>query len=254
MDANGVCKPKEDQCPPGNVKSPTGGCLPGDGQCAVGEVKGKDGTCKRDADGDGKPDAGEDEGTTDETFSGGDSCDAPPACSGSPIMCGQARIQWRIDCNTRKNRQITGGACSAMPMCVGRDCDAMEYSQLLMQWRTACALEKAKSGSGDADPNVAAIKEALTGNGGTPDIGAEGSPADSWAGGGEGGGGEPIDPDTSGYGWGGGTCPSPPAVSVLGASIQFDAGPICRWLALGSYFVMGLAALASLRIVGSKGA
>lgn len=152
MDASGVCKPPVDECPPGNIKSPSGGCLPGDGQCAAGEARGKDGTCKRDADGDGKPDAGEDEGNTDETFSGGDSCNAPPACSGSPIMCGQARIQWRIDCNTRKNRNVSGGACSAVPLCTGEKCDAMEYSSLLMQWRTACAMEKlAGKGDGGGD-------------------------------------------------------------------------------------------------------
>ncbi len=150
--SDGTCKIKENECPPGNVKAPSGECLPGEGQCAAGEVKGKDGTCKRDSDGDGKPDDGEDEGTTDETFAGGDSCNAPPACSGSPILCGQARIQWRIDCNTRRNRNISGGACSSPPVCTGEKCDAMEYSSLLMQWRSACALEKlAGKGDGEGD-------------------------------------------------------------------------------------------------------
>lgn len=251
MDANGICNAEADQCPPGNVKSPSGGCLPGDGQCAVGEARGKDGTCKRDADGDGQPDEGEDTGDTDETFGGGDDCNAPPSCSGSPIMCGQARIQWRIDCNTRKNRNIAGGACNAVPICTGEKCDALEYSQLLMQWRTACALEKLSIGGGDGSgEDVSAIRNALTGDGGTPDIGAEGNPADSWAS--SGGNGSVIEPDTSGYGWGGGSCPSPPAINVLGAVIQFDATPVCNWLGLGSYFVLGLAALASLRIVASK--
>ncbi|MGE4339077.1 MAG: hypothetical protein AB7E55_24355, partial [Pigmentiphaga sp.] len=152
LQQDGTCANEKNECPPGNVKSPAGTCLPGDGQCAAGEVKGKDGTCKRDANGDGKPDEGEDEGSTDETFSGGDNCNAPPSCSGSPILCGQARIQWRIDCNTRKNRNIAGGACNAMPVCTGDKCDAMEYSGLLMQWRSACALEKlAGKGTGDGD-------------------------------------------------------------------------------------------------------
>lgn len=149
MDASGVCKPAEDTCPPGDVKSPSGGCLPGEGKCAAGEARGKDGTCKRDADGDGKPDEGEEEGQTEETFSGGDTCNAPPACSGSPIMCGQARIQWRIDCNTRRNTNISGGACSAMPICTGDKCDATEYAQLIQQWKAACALEKLASKTGD---------------------------------------------------------------------------------------------------------
>lgn len=254
MDANGICNTEANQCPPGNVKSPSGGCLPGDGQCAVGEARGKDGTCKRDADGDGQPDDGEDTGDTDETFGGGDDCNAPPSCSGSPIMCGQARIQWRIECNTRRNRNIAGGACNAVPICTGEKCDALEYTQLLMQWRTACALEKLSIGGGvggdGSGEDVAAIRNALTGDGGTPDIGADGNPADSWAS--SGGNGSAIEPDTSGYGWGGGSCPSPPAITVLGAVIQFDATPVCNWLGLGSYFVLGLAALASLRIVASK--
>lgn len=131
------------------MRSPDGKCLPGDGQCAKGEVRGPDGTCKKDADDDGKPD---DPGEN-ESFSGGDDCSVPPSCSGSPILCGQARIQWRIDCNTRRNRNIAGGSCTTMPVCTGDKCDAMEYAGLLMQWRTACAAEKmagkGNNGSGD---------------------------------------------------------------------------------------------------------
>ncbi len=148
--ADGTCKNKENECPAGQVKSPAGACLPGDGQCAAGEARGKDGTCKKDADGDGNPDeeeeGGDDPGegeNTKEEFSGGDDCKVPPSCSGSPILCGQARIQWRIDCNTRKNRNIAGGMCSTPPICTGEKCDALEYTSLLMQWRTACAVEKA---------------------------------------------------------------------------------------------------------------
>jgi len=158
--ADGTCKNKENECPAGQVKSPTGQCLPGDGQCAQGEARGKDGTCKKDSDGDGNPDeeeeGGEDPGegeNTKEEFSGGDDCKVPPSCSGSPIMCGQARIQWRIDCNTRKNRNIAGGMCGSPPICTGEKCDALEYTSLLMQWRTACATEKAltlgNNGGGD---------------------------------------------------------------------------------------------------------
>lgn len=138
---DGTCKKMENECPAGQVRSPDGRCLPGDGQCAKGEVRGPDGTCKKDSDDDGKPD----EPGEKDTFSGGDDCSVPPSCSGSPILCGQARIQWRIDCNTRKNRNIAGGSCAAMPVCTGEKCDAMEYAGLLMQWRTACAAEKLAS-------------------------------------------------------------------------------------------------------------
>lgn len=155
---DGTCKSKDNECPAGQIKSPDGKCLPGDGQCAQGEVRGKDGTCKKDSDGDGQPDEGEEggegpDGKKKDEFSGGDDCKTPPACSGSPIMCGQARIQWRIDCNTRRNRNIAGGACTTPPVCTGEKCDALEYSGLLMQWRTACATEKlAQGGSGSDQP------------------------------------------------------------------------------------------------------
>lgn len=145
---DGTCKKKNNECPAGQVRSPDGKCLPGDGQCASGEVRGPDGTCKKDSDGDGHPD---DPGEK-EFFSGGDDCSVPPSCSGSPILCGQARIQWRIDCNTRRNRNIAGGACNTMPVCTGDKCDAMEYAGLLMQWRTACAAEKlANQGNNGGD-------------------------------------------------------------------------------------------------------
>jgi len=244
---DGTCKSKENECPAGTVKSPDGKCLPGDGQCASGEVRGADGTCKRDSDGDGKPDP-----VTDESFSGGDNCASPPACSGSPIMCGQARIQWRIDCNTRKNRNIAGGACSVMPVCTGEKCDAMEYAGLLMQWRSTCALEKMASstGTGGGDnPDVKAIRDALTGTGGTVTTAPDRPSSDVWTP----NSGQPTRPDASGYGWGRG-CPQPPAIEVMGRTIAFDTTPLCRWLGLGSYFVVGLAALFCLRIIASKDA
>ncbi|WP_139116140.1 hypothetical protein [Xanthomonas translucens] len=140
-----TCKPKQDECPAGQVKGPDGSCVKKPDVCGTGQAQGKDGTCKPDKDGDGNPDDedSDDDGDDDKkSFSGGDSCAAPPSCSGDPVMCGQARIQWRIDCNTRRNVNIAGGACGSPPVCTGDKCDAMEYSQLLMQWRTACATEK----------------------------------------------------------------------------------------------------------------
>ncbi|OBU68632.1 hypothetical protein A9K58_06515 [Stenotrophomonas maltophilia] len=242
---DGTCKKKENECPAGQVRSPDGKCLPGDGQCAAGEVRGPDGTCKRDSDGDGNPDP-----VDEESFSGGDDCSAPPACSGSPIMCGQARIQWRIDCNTRKNRNVAGGTCAAMPVCTGEKCDAMEYSALLMQWRSACALEKMAQGNGGGESgDVKAIRDALTGTGGSVTTPADRPASDVWAP----NSGQPTRPDASGYGWGRG-CPQPPAIEVMGRTIAFDTTPLCRWLGLGSYFVVGLAALFCLRIIASKDA
>lgn len=148
------CKPKENECPAGNIKAPSGQCLPGEGQCAAGEAKKKDGTCGKDGNGDGVPDdedSDEENDTTKETFGGGDSCSAPPSCDGSPILCGQARIQWRIDCNTRRHVNVSGGSCTAVPLCTGENCNAMEYAQLMQQWRSTCALEKLANGAGEGE-------------------------------------------------------------------------------------------------------
>lgn len=246
--SDGTCKKKDNECPAGQVRSPDGKCLPGDGQCASGEVRGPDGTCKKDGDGDGKPDEPGDK----DTFSGGDDCSVPPSCSGSPIMCGQARIQWRIDCNTRKNRNIAGGLCNAMPVCTGEKCDAMEYAGLLMQWRSACALEKMAQGNGNGggdNGDTKAIRDALTGSGGSVTTAPDRPSSDVWSP----RSGTPVRPDTGGYGWGRG-CPQPPAIEVMGQTIAFDITPLCRWLGLGSYFVVGLAALFCLRIIASRDA
>ncbi|HDS1509254.1 virulence factor TspB C-terminal domain-related protein [Stenotrophomonas maltophilia] len=244
---DGTCKKKDNECPAGQVRSPDGKCLPGDGQCAKGEVRGPDGTCKKDADEDGNPDP-----VNEDSFSGGDDCSAPPSCSGSPIMCGQARIQWRIDCNTRRNRNIAGGACNTMPVCTGEKCDAMEYAGLLMQWRSTCALEKMAQGNGNGggdNADIKAIRDALIGTGGAVTTAPDRPSSDVWAP----SSGTPVKPDTGGYGWGR-TCPQPPSFEVFGNVIQINTAPLCNWLILGSYFVMGLAALASLRIIASRDA
>jgi hypothetical protein len=229
----GTCVNEKNECPPGNVKSPTGQCLPGEGQCAAGEARGKDGTCKRDSDGDGTPDNEDDDPDNDdktESFSGGDNCNSPPSCSGGAVDCGMARIQWRIDCNTRRNVNITGGACTSMPICSGDKCNALEYSQLLMQWRSACAAEKllAKDSNGNdgggGQPEwtkVGGMNQnpgAGQGEGDTPRVHTRQSNTD--------------DLDQSGFGGGGGSCPGF-AMSVTGtyanAMMTHLASPPAFW-------------------------
>lgn len=253
VNSEGQCSEEKDSCPAGQIKSPAGGCLPGEGQCAAGEAKRPDGTCGKDADGDGVADDDDDDPENDSeknTFAGGENCDVPPSCSGDPIMCGQSRIQWRIDCNTRKNRSISGGGCAAMPICTGKNCDAMEYSQLLLQWRTACALEKAGGstggGTGNSDANIAAIKDAVTGTS-QGDPGGEGNPQDGW----QGGDGEGFEPDQGGYGWSS-SCPANPQVSVFGHSLEFNLQPACSWISLGGLIAMAITALGCLRVVAGR--
>lgn len=216
------CKPSEDTCPPGNIRSPSGQCLPGEGQCAAGEARRKDGTCGKDSNGDGKADDEDDDDSNDsekESFSGGDSCSAPPSCAGGPIDCGMARIQWRIDCNTRTKVNITGGACTAVPQCVGENCRAMEYAQLLQQWRSACALEKMAKGQGEGsgpvgDANKNGVADVLEGNF-TPSTGGEGGTetgvSDKRV------GTSLLNTDNI---FGGGSCPQPPTFQIMGFTVS----------------------------------
>lgn len=259
------CKPAGNECPAGNIKSPSGQCLPGDGQCSAGEAKGKDGTCKRDADGNGKPDS--EEGPDDpnkDSASGGDSCNAPPSCSGNAISCIQVKIQWRIDCNTRKNRNVTGGTCSAMPICTGDKCDALEYSSLLQQWKAACALEKlAKNGSGTGAPgdgqgcgagdaNCNGVADVLEGSGEASDPGdgtgdVEG--AKKW------GIGVSASMLDQGNIFGGGSCPQPPSFQMMGVSISgADFPHWCKAAAILRALVLAFGAFTALKIlVGGVG-
>ncbi len=125
------CIPEKEACPVGQVRAPDGSCA-GDkekNECPSGQARGADGTCKADADHDGIPDDEQDSKEKDKdkdkdkgsSFSGGERCDVPPQCSGDPVMCGQARIQWRIECSLRRDVKITGGACDAQPICTGRN-------------------------------------------------------------------------------------------------------------------------------------
>ncbi|MDH1659867.1 virulence factor TspB C-terminal domain-related protein [Stenotrophomonas sp. GD03777] len=250
----GSCKKKDEECPSGMVRSPLGNCIPGDGQCATGEVRGPDGTCKRDKDNDGEPDpTGPDD---NDSFSGGDTCQSPPSCSGSPIMCGQARIQWRIDCNTRRNNNISGGQCSqaGMPTCTGEKCNAMEYAGLLMQWRSACALEKMAGekpetpGGSKSDANGNGVADVLEGQGtpaSTGDVAADVASAKNW------GIGLSTDRlDTSNMFGGGGSCPEPPSITIMGKTVSAGDMPyFCNVAAILRALILIFGAYTAIRIL-----
>ena len=242
------CKPSENECPAGTIKAPSGQCLPGEGQCASGEARRKDGTCGRDSNGDGTADDDDEDPDNDSTkdyFAGGDSCTTPPSCNGSPIMCGQARIQWRIDCNTRKNVNISGGSCTQVPLCTGDKCNAMEYASLLQQWRTTCAVEKMAKGTSDGDGQPEWTK--VTGNGT------------------EGAGEEPEGPtrrislglgmlDSSGF-LGGGSCPTFGSVDLgTFGTVDLDQYDwICQFLAAVRIVLIGVGGFIAFGILAGRG-
>lgn len=249
------CSPEKSECPAGNVKSPSGQCLPGDGQCSAGEAKGKDGTCKKDSNGDGKPD--EEDGEQDpnkDSASGGDSCDSPPSCSGNAIQCMQVKVQWRIDCNTRKNRNVTGGTCTAVPICTGDKCDAMEYASLLQQWKSACALEKLakKEGEGDndvdaSDANGNGVPDVLEGTGDVADAGDGAADVEGTKKFGIGVSTNFLDQDNI---FGGGSCPQPPTFQLMGVTISGADFPYwCKAMSILRALILLFGAFTALKIL-----
>lgn len=260
-EVDGVCHTLQ-TCPVGEIKAPDGSCqaVP----CPFGQAKGKDGTCKHDGNQNGIPDEEEHdgEGTNNDglNFSGGDDCHVPPTCSGDAIMCGQARIQWRIECNTRRASGVAGGdACSDfnMPICVGEQCDPVEQKQLILQWRSMCALENLYNqdgeGEGDGGPVVWDVatfgEDVVDSSAGT--AGDGGDPGQAFTDGSENAGevGD-GDLDTDGLGFGT-SCPALPSINVLGTTLDFNTiGPrMCDWMTLAGYIVLVISSLLSLRIL-----
>ncbi|KXB19793.1 hypothetical protein ADT30_08775 [Xylella fastidiosa] len=252
------CEFDRKDCPLGQMRAPDGSCVKTSDACPSGQARGADGACKRDADGDGTPDDEQSskdgkDGKSSFSWSGG--CDVAPVCSGDPVLCGQVRIQWRIECNLRSDTKVTGGACDAVPVCTGKKCDAMEYSSLIFQWRTACAVERsatgvALGGNGDKDADVAAIKDALTGKDGVVNTGDEGNPSSAFSDGSASGGGDKdastFDDQGRGYSR---SCFEPLSVDVFGSELTIDLSPLCQFLQVGGRLVLLFAALSSFRII-----
>jgi len=259
--AVGECVGEKNNCPVGQVKGPDDSCVEDENQCPSGQAKGKDGSCKTDADGDGEPD---DEADPDKhTAEDSPTCDVAPKCSGDEIMCLHAKQLWRIDCNTRKARNvIMGKYCQEMPKCEtvalgdesrNRACDAVEEAALIQQWRTACAtsemlelMKKGGSGTTGGDTGthsrLDAIKAYLDGNGqqlSNPEVPFEEAPVQSqeWS---------------SGIG-GTGTCPAPISTTVTirgySASINFGFDPLCQFADYLRYVVLAMAGIMSAFII-----
>jgi hypothetical protein len=123
--------------------------------------------------------------------------------------------------------------------------------QMIMQWRTACALERMGEGGPGGGDNSDLI-ELITGPGSiSPDLGGTGDMP-----GGDGppwGDGEEVDPDDSGFGYSS-SCPQPPSFTIGGQTISIDMTVFCDWVALGGSIVLIMAALACVRIVAGSAA
>lgn len=255
MGPHNTCVPTKNECPAGQIKGPDGSCISdpnNNNGCPAGQVKGPDGSCKPDTNNDGQPDPPDPNDPDKEgsgTFSGGDNCNSPPSCSGDAILCGSARIQWRIDCNTRHSTNVTGGSCASVPMCTGQNCDALEYAQLLQQWRSSCALEKLAGGSGDPTGEGQPEWTKADGMNQDPGLGSGAGDTDVWK------PGDPIDGsalDQSGFVGGGGSCPAIPSAAggTWGGQFLSDLPPAwCDYIAAIRLVLLALAMLTSLRIL-----
>ncbi|UUE98327.1 hypothetical protein [Xanthomonas hortorum] len=137
------------------------------------------------------------------------------------------KIQWRIDCNTRRSQNISGGACTAVPVCTGKACDAMEYAQLMQQWRSTCALEKIAKGDtssgNNTDKNGNGVADALEGSGNATDPGDGKSDVDGAKRFGIRFSTDKLDRENI---FGGGSCPEPPSFIIMGKTISGGDFPI----------------------------
>lgn len=254
-----VCRPEKDDCPVGEVSGPDGSCVKDD-NCPVHSVRGKDGTCKPDLDDDGEPDDG-----TEHTATDSNDCATPPVCGGDEIMCLHAKQLWRIECNTRKNGNVDLDAyCGHPPICERHalgdsdrttGCTDAEEASMFLQWKTMCDVGKmlklqeeggAPDSGSDGDANThnpdghdstSAVNGSSDGSGLLDQVVKEG----------ESHGADGL--DTTGLGFSR-TCPQVAPIEVMGVSIDLNRPELCDWMLLGGQFVMLMAALASLRVMG----
>ncbi|HHW4669529.1 MAG TPA: virulence factor TspB C-terminal domain-related protein, partial [Xylella fastidiosa subsp. multiplex] len=108
----------------------------------------------------------------------------------------------------------------------------------------------ALGGGGDRDPNVAAIKDALTGTGGVVNTGDEGKPSSVFSDGSSSGGDDKdaskFDDQGRGYSR---SCFEPLTVDVFGSELTIDLSPLCQFLQIGGKLVLLFSALSSFRII-----
>ena len=188
-----------------------------------------------DCDGDGN--AGEGDGSGpgagEGMAGGGGTCDAPPVCSGDPILCNVLYQQWQTRCAVAGLDKVsTSGAindCSRPFVVSGNGANAQKLRALR---KVACPHE----GERGPDPSDylgeddSSLKDGLFDEG-------DGTPGEDGL-------------DDSGMGWSR-SCPQMPSVSVFGYSLMFDTSVFCDWMKLGGAFVLIIAGIVCLRIIGT---
>lgn len=199
---------------------------------------------------DGSDEPGEEDGDDegDNTASGGGDCKAPPSCKGDGIQCNQLFQQWQIRCS---GATVTGDPtnCSSGYSCSG---DSVQCATVALLRKTACAAD----GNGD------------DGTGGTPGDANGNGVADVLEGSGAGDTGDPgEDDDVTRFGigvdaslldqeniFGGGSCPTPPSLTIMGKTISGSDFPYwCQAMAILRALILIFGAFTAVKILTGWG-
>lgn len=192
---------------------------------------------------------GEDDGQgdeTDNTATGGGDCKAPPSCNGDGIQCNQLFQQWNIRC---KGVTLTGDptVCTAGYSCAG---DVAQCAMIALQRKTACK-EAGDGGEGgtQGDANGNGVADVLEGSG-TGDTGDPGE-NDNVTRFGIGVDSSLLDQENI---FGGGSCPAPPSLTIMGKTISGGDFPYwCQAMAILRALILIFGAFTAVKILTGWG-
>lgn len=241
VDTDGDGVPDEDDAFPND---------PNESQDTDGDGIGDNGDFSPNDPTDGSDEPGEEDGDDegDNTASGGGDCKAPPSCKGDGIQCNQLFQQWQIRCS---GATVTGDPtnCSTGYSCSG---DSVQCATVALLRKTACAT----AGNGDG------------GTGGTPGDANGNGVADVLEGSGAGDTGDPGEDDNVtrfGIGvdaslldqeniFGGGSCPAPPSLTIMGKTISGSDFPYwCQAMAILRALILIFGAFTAVKILTGWG-
>lgn len=196
-----------------------------------------DPTQNADTDGDGvgdsfdfmpnDPDNGQDSGTgneTDNTSSGGGSCNSPPSSTGDAITAQIAYQTWATRCAAERTNDKL---------------DEVKAAISAQGSPTVNVTVEGGSGSINGDVSGMSLDEGVTGV-----VGGSGNVEDIAI--------DNAEFDSSGFLGGDRSCPEFPVLDVMGATLDFNVPHLCTFFEIGAGLVLLFAAVAGLRIIGGS--
>ena len=187
---------------------------------------------------------GDDEG--DNTASGGGDCKAPPSCKGDGIQCNQLFQQWQIRCS---GATVTGDPtnCSSGYSCSG---DSVQCATVALLRKTACATgDDGGTGGSPGDANGNGVPDVLEGSG-AGDTGDPGE-SDNVTRFGIGVDASLLDQENI---FGGGSCPTPPSLTIMGKTVSGADFPYwCQAMAILRALILIFGAFTAVKILTGWG-